>query len=158
MHDVDIAADAARHCIRLGMGLTTPEAVVRWADDIVLSQAQPSDEIITLASAFALPGWVVLDRVKALTTREELVSALREAAGEVRSLHAQGTLGLRDGVERLLGWARTMRLWEYGSYRDIYWTLDEAATALYLADTGLRQHEEVELSVLEDLARLATDG
>jgi hypothetical protein len=157
MHDADIVAEAARQCIRLGMGLTTPDAVVRWADEVVLAQSVPSEEVFGLASAFGLPAWAVLERAKALTTREALLAALREVMGEVCSLHAQGALALRDGVERLLGWARAFRLWEDGTYRNVYWTLAQADIDLSLADTGDLQRDYVERSVLDDLARLAAE-
>ena len=154
----DLAADAARHAIRLGIGFTTVEEVIRWADELVLAQPVVNDAVIALASAFPAPGWVVLDRVKALTTREALVDALRDAAGEVCSLHAQGALSLRVGVEHLLRWAQALKLSSDAAHRELYWTLDGAAEELDLADRGIFRHEDVERPIIDALRRLAVRG
>lgn len=140
--DPQLTAEAANHAVRLWLGLEDVSDVMTWADELVANSPAPSMAIMDLSSAFRESRPAVLTRLRALTTREQEISALRIALPDVAQLVRDGAWSPGKAIKCLKAIAWDLKLFGGDIGTEMYVLEDylEPAAERRLTDADVRQH------------------
>ena len=151
--DSQLAIEAADHSVRLWLGLEDVKDVMIWADGLIAASANPSMAIIDLSSAFREPRPAVLAQLRALTSTELEINALRMAVPDVARLVRDRVWSVNKAIDCLKGIAADLGLFG-GDIASQMFVLEES---LDLAAEGIFTESQVREHFFEAIERILSE-
>lgn len=145
--DLPLAYEARILRLRLEFGLVELEEIERWADQTLLMQREPDEQVIELALARNIGRSATFSALLSLGGEVLVPQDVLAALADVKAEHLSGQR-LTSLVDSIGAWAIRLKVYE-GPAATILWHGYGLSDDLALAKSGVLSHKEVAQRVVD---------